>query len=668
MMWVEWAWLIPVFPLVAFPFILFFGKRTPKEGGALAIAAVGLSLILSLLVVVDVARGIVPPPAGEGEGAGEAGPGAYESSITWAGLPGVRTPLEAGVLVDHLTCLMLVVVSLIGWLVVVYSVGYMARDDGKLRYYAEISLFIGVMLGLVLANNFLMVFIFWELVGLCSYLLIGFWYRKPEAAAAAKKAFLVTRVGDVLFLVGVISIYSNFGTLNFRDIQQQLAAALDGGTLDVRALTTMALLVFGGAVGKSAQFPLHVWLPDAMEGPTTVSALIHAATMVKAGVYLVARAFFLFEHAPDALLTVAWIGGVTALMAATMAIVATDIKRVLAYSTISQLGYMMLALGVGGYSAAMFHLQNHAFFKALLFLCAGSVIHAMETNDMRQMGGLGRRMRLTSLTMLIGVLAITGVVPFSGFWSKDEIIASVYHSGSWALLALAVLTALLTSFYMFRLWFLTFAGEPRSREAGEAHESPPVMTVPLLVLAGFAVLSGFIGTPLWPQFQSFIHWGQHEAEALDATTASLMGASLAVALIGLSLAYVFYISRKASPDRAVSGGAGKAIHTLLVQKYYMDHLYYAFAEKVVWTFSRLCDAFDLRVIDGAVNRVSDGAVRAGESWRRAVTGNVQHYAVGIVIGICLLIVLILFILPPLATALGDWPGLSGWHWWGWWGW
>ena len=669
MMWVEWAWLIPVFPLLAFPFILFFGKRSPKEGGIVAVIAVGLALLVSILVVVDVSQGNMPAPsAAQVAGEGEEPQHFYESSMDWAGLPGGGSPLEVGILVDNLTCLMLIVVALIGWLVVVFSIGYMAHDDGKPRYYAEISLFIGVMLGLMLSNNFLLLFIFWELVGLCSYLLIGFWYKKPEAAAAAKKAFLVTRIGDILFLVGVIVIYNYFGTLNFRLIQQQIQDMLGNGALDVQFLTTMALLVFGGAVGKSAQFPLHVWLPDAMEGPTTVSALIHAATMVNAGVYLVARSYFLFEHAPDALLVVAWIGGITAFMAASMALVANDIKRVLAYSTVSQLGYMMLALGVGGYSASMFHLQNHAFFKALLFLGAASVIHSMETNDMRLMGGLGKRMKLTSLTMLLAVLAITGVVPLSGFWSKDEIIVSVFRSGNWGLLVLAVVTALLTAFYMFRLWFLTFTGKPRSKEAGHAHESPYIMTVPLIVLACFSVSTGFIGTPWWPHFQEFIHWGTHGEEVFDMASASLMGLSLAVALSGFLLAYIFYLSRKASAEDYVGAGAWKAIHKLLTDKYYMDHMYYAFANKVIYGFSLLCDKFDVRGIDGAVNGMGDGAVRTGERWRKFVSGNVQHYAVGIVLGICMLILLMAFARPPLSELLGGWPGLSGWHWWEGWGW
>jgi NADH-quinone oxidoreductase subunit L len=666
MMWVEWAWLIPVFPLIAFPFILFFGKRTPKEGGLLAVAAVGISLILSLLVVMDVSQGNLPKAEGTGGHGEEAA--FYESNHGWVGLPGMDKGLEVGVLVDHLTALMLVVVALIGWLVVVFSVGYMAHDDRKPRYYAEISLFIGVMLGLVIANNFLMLFIFWELVGLCSYLLIGFWYRKPEAAAAAKKAFLVTRVGDILFLVGLVVIYGYFGTLNFHEIQSQIAELLGEGALDIQLLTIMAVLIFGGAVGKSAQFPLHVWLPDAMEGPTTVSALIHAATMVNAGVYLVARGYFLFEHAPDALLVVAWIGGITAFMAASMALVQNDIKRVLAYSTVSQLGYMMLALGVGGYSASMFHLQNHAFFKALLFLGAGSVIHAMDTNDMRKMGGLHWKMKLTSVTMLVGVLAITGFVPLSGFWSKDEIILYVFKSENWPLFILAVATALMTAFYMFRLWFMTFWGKPRSDEVGHAHESPWIMAAPLVVLAGFAFSTGFIGTPWWPHFQEFVRWGEHGEEAFGGLGLVLMIASWAVAAVGTLTAYLYYCRRSLDPSKVVSSGAGKAVHTLLTQKYYMDHLYYGFAEKVVYGFTLACNAFDIKAIDGAVNGLSNGAVNAGQSWRRWTSGNVQHYAVGIVIGLCMLLLLLRFAVPVLNDWLGGWPGLSSWNWWEGWGW
>jgi NADH-quinone oxidoreductase subunit L len=355
-------------------------------------------------------------------------------------------------------------------------------------------------------------------------------------------------------------------------------------------------------------------------------------------------------------------------MAASMALVANDIKRVLAYSTVSQLGYMMLALGSGGYSASMFHLQNHAFFKALLFLCSASVIHAMETNDMREMGGLGSKMRLTSLTMLVGVFAITGVIPLSGFWSKDEIIVSVFRSGNWALLFLAVLTALLTAFYMFRLWFMTFAGKPRSDKVDHAHESPYIMTVPLLVLAGFSISTGFIGMPVWPHFQEFIHWGEHGEAAFDMASGALMGLSLAVALSGLALAYVFYYSRRYSAEDYVGAGAWKSIHRLLTEKYYIDHLYYGFANKVVYAFSLLCDRFDIRGIDGAVNGLSNGTVRAGERLRKLVSGNVQHYAVGIVLGLCLLMILMAFARRPLAELFGGWPGLSGWHWWEGWGW
>ncbi|HXK36844.1 MAG TPA: NADH-quinone oxidoreductase subunit L, partial [Candidatus Paceibacterota bacterium] len=389
-----------------------------------------------------------------------------------------------------LTAIMLLVVSVVGTLVVVYSAAYMHEEaERRRRYYAEIMLFISVMYGLVIANNYLMMFVFWELVGLCSYLLIGFWYERPSAASAAKRAFIVTRVGDIMFMAGIIILFKYMGSFDFSVLFANGGRdAFDAVPNDILTLST--ILIFGGAIGKSAQFPLHEWLPDAMEGPTTVSALIHAATMVKAGVYLVARSYPLLVQTPDSLLFVGIIGGVTALLAATVALTQTDIKRVLAYSTISQLGYMILGLGAGGfillssgsavgYSASTFHLMNHAFFKALLFLCAGSVIHAVGTNDMRLMGGLRKKMPITSITMLVGALAIAGIPPLSGFWSKDEVLSSVYHAGSFdatffLLWAMGVATAFLTAFYMFRMWFMTFVGNPRSEY--HAHESPKLMT------------------------------------------------------------------------------------------------------------------------------------------------------------------------------------------------
>src|SRR5436190_389253 len=400
--------------------------------------------------------------------------------------------------VDGLTAIMLVVVTSVAFMVQIYSQGYMHGDTGYWRYFAYMSLFTASMLGLVLFDSILLVYVFWEMVGVSSYLLIGFWFNRPAAAAAAKKAFLVTRLGDLGFLAAILLIYAKAGTFNIPAIQEAAVA----GALSASVLTWFALGVFAGAAGKSAQFPLHVWLPDAMEGPTPVSALIHAATMVAAGVYLVARLFPVFSVSHDALLVVGAIGGITALSAALIALVMTDIKRVLAYSTISQLGYMMLALGVGGYTVAIFHLFTHAFFKALLFLGSGSVNHATNTFDMRKMGGLAKLMPITTATFLIGTLSLAGFFPLAGFWSKDEILSVAYDERTW-LFMVALVTAGLTAFYMFRAVFMTFGGEYRGGEPAEAHgeshdesahgphESPFNMALPLLILAVPAVFAGF---------------------------------------------------------------------------------------------------------------------------------------------------------------------------------
>ncbi|MEW5759621.1 MAG: NADH-quinone oxidoreductase subunit L, partial [Candidatus Thermoplasmatota archaeon] len=489
-------------------------------------------------------------------------------------------------------------------------------DEGLRRYYAEITLFIGVMLGLVCANNYLLLYIFWELVGVCSYLLIGFWYKKPSAALAAKKAFIVTRAGDILLLTGIFIIFHTYGTLNFNELFEKI------GRGDVY-IPLIAALIFGGAIGKSAQFPFHVWLPDAMEGPTTVSALIHAATMVKAGVYLVARSFPIFSLTPDVMLGVAWIGCFTAFLAATMAIVMNDIKRVLAYSTVSQIGYMFLALGVGGYTAGMFHLMNHAFFKALLFLCAGSVIHAVHTNDMREMGGLHRSMKITSLTMLIGAISISGIIPFSGFWSKEEVLVSVFSAGNIPLFVLALITAFLTAFYMFRMWFLTFCGEEK-----KANESPKVMTLPLIILSFFAIFSGLT---IFFGFGDFIQF-EHKLEfEMNYTIFSL---STLVAVIGIILAYLVYYKKVAIVDSAK--GIAKEVHLILSNKYYIDDVYNGFASFGVYGFAKIMDWFDLYGIDGIVNGISDFCIRVGSGLRRLHTGFIQHYATAIIIGMCLI--------------------------------
>ncbi|HUV61542.1 MAG TPA: NADH-quinone oxidoreductase subunit L [Thermoplasmata archaeon] len=647
----EYAWLIPVFPFVAFLLISLLPKRTLswEDGAGYAVGGAAGALILSALVIGDVLAGHTM--VGDGP------------KFTWLLVADLE--ITFGIWVDQLTAIMLVVVAIVGTLVVVYSGGYMHEEaEKRRRYYAEIMLFISVMYGLVISDNYLQMFIFWELVGLCSYLLIGFWYEKPSAASAAKRAFIVTRVGDIMFMAGIIILFKYVGSLDFVSLfGEEGAAAVPN---DMMILATA--LIFGGAIGKSAQFPLHEWLPDAMEGPTTVSALIHAATMVKAGIYLTARSYPLLVQAPDTLLFVAVIGGVTALIAATVALVATDIKRVLAYSTISQLGYMTLALGAGGYlviyadsaggySAALFHLMNHAFFKALLFLCAGSVIHAVGTNDMRLMGGLGKKMKITSLTMLVGAIAISGIPPFSGFWSKDEILASVYSAGEFnslffLLWFMGIATAFMTAFYMFRMWFMTFAGEPRSDY--HAHESPRLMTVPLMILAALAVTSGFalfvgdgFGAFTGDSISELFHGGHHEsaADILSHIFGDpLTYVSLTLAAMGILLAYRMYYMP--GFDRSVfARGLSGRLQTALENRWYISKFYDDFAIKVVYGLSLVADAFDRYVIDGMVNGFAFLGARSGNVIRRAQTGNVQRYASLIVVGLCLLLIFMLYIVP-----------------------
>ena len=647
----EYAWLIPVFPFVAFILIALLPKRTLswEDGAGYAIGGAAGAFILSLLVVGDVFSGNTM--VGDGP------------KFTWLVIGNFE--ITFGIWVDQLTAVMLIVVAVVGTLVVIYSGGYMHEEgETRRRYYAEIMLFISVMYGLVISDNYLQMFIFWELVGLCSYLLIGFWYEKPSAASAAKRAFIVTRVGDIMFMAGIIILFKYVGALDFAHLFSEGGVAAVPN--DMMILATA--LIFGGAIGKSAQFPLHEWLPDAMEGPTTVSALIHAATMVKAGVYLTARSYPLLVQAPETLLFVAAIGGVTALIAATVALVASDIKRVLAYSTISQLGYMTLALGAGGYlvvyadtaggySAALFHLMNHAFFKALLFLCAGSVIHAVGTNDMRLMGGLGKKMRITSLTMLVGAIAIAGIPPFSGFWSKDEVLAAVYSAGEFdslffLLWAMGIATAFMTAFYMFRMWFMTFAGEPRSDY--HAHESPKLMTVPLMILAALAVTSGFalfigdgFGAFSAESIADLYHGGHHEsaADILSHIFGDpLTYVSLALAVLGILLAYRMYYLPGFDRTRFGLGISGKLQRTLQ-HRWYISQFYDDFAVKVVYAFSLVADAFDRYVIDGLVNGFAFLGVRSGGVMRRAQSGDVQRYTAIIVVGLCLLLMFMMFVVP-----------------------
>jgi NADH-quinone oxidoreductase subunit L len=651
----EYAWLIPVCPFLAFVLIGLIPKKALwwEDGGAYAIGGALGAFLLSMVVIWEVLNGHT----------------LTDDSVEFTWLIIGDVEVRFGLWVDQLTAVMLLVISVVGTLVVFYSGGYMHEEgEGRRRYYAEIMLFISVMYGLVIANNYLEMFVFWELVGLCSYLLIGFWYEKPSAASAAKRAFIVTRVGDIMFMAGIIILLSAVGSLNFTALfAQGEESIVSTGQISTDTLAVAVVLIFGGAIGKSAQFPLHEWLPDAMEGPTTVSALIHAATMVKAGVYLTARTYPLLVLAPDSILFVAVIGGVTALLAATVALAANDIKRVLAYSTISQLGYMILALGAGGYlvvyassaggyTAATFHLMNHGFFKALLFLCAGSVIHAVGTNDMRLMGGLGKIMKVTSVTMLVGALAIAGIPPFSGFWSKDEVLASVYHAGEFdmtftLLWAMGVATAFLTAFYMFRMWFMTFAGQPRS--AYHAHESPKIMTVPLALLAGLAVVSGFalfIGAGyvdfMTGSIEGLAAFEHHSAAevAVGIFTDPLTYVSLALAVVGILFAYrVYYLP---GYDRSVfAKGIPGAFQRALENRWYISKFYDDFAYRIWYGFSLLTDMFDRYVIDGIVNGIAYLGANTGGKLRKAQTGNVQRYTSVIVVGILLLLLFVVYFIP-----------------------
>src|SRR5216117_3186353 len=670
------VWLILLLPLGAFLVVGLIGRRFREGGGYLAVGAMAGSLVLSLYVFVQVLS--------------QGGLGGNFAAQTIAGyvwLPSIPgNEIRISLLIDNLSSLMLVLVSFLCLLIFIYSLGYMQEEEGKPRYYAEVSLFATGMLGTVSADNFLQLLIFWEIMGLCSYLLIGFWYHKPEAAAAAKKAFLVTRVGDVLFLVAVLIIWNEFGDLRFDVIAPQV------GLLNPQLLTLIPLLLFGGAVGKSAQFPLHTWLPDAMEGPTTVSALLHAATMVKAGVYLTARAFIFLvplssavEPPFTAILVIAAIGGFTTLFAATMAVVNFDIKRVLAFSTISQLAYMFLGLGAGayvmatqasrgeevnsaGYSAALYHLFNHAFFKALLFLSAGSVIHAVNTNDMREMGGLSKAMPTTSKVMLFGSLALAGIVPFSGFFSKGEILSVTFdagadHPGFYLLFAFGIVTAFLTAFYAFRLWFMTFHGEYRGHE--HPHESPRVMTTPLMILAGFALVSGLLAYPM-QGFGNLVFFGRPEAGfplvGIPWSHYLLEGTALGVAVLGIALAWSIYATKRIPAERFTATSGGAFLYRMLARRYWIDDVYDAFGRNVVVGLARgldwfdrnvidgivnavgrggmrvavQSDAFDRRVIDGAVNAVSLETIRTSWRLRQRQTGQVQSYAWVIVVGLVVL--------------------------------
>ncbi len=587
------AYLIALLPLISFVMIVFLLRWKEKLSAGFSIAMILTSWLMSIIVLIEtISRGAVP----------------YEAFYKFVDLP--RFVLEIGILIDSLTAVMLVVVTTVGSCVEIYSLGYMKDDPRFSRFFAYLSLFLFSMLGLVLANNFFMIFIFWELVGLTSYLLIGFWFEKKSAADACKKAFITTRMGDLGFLVGLFIIAFYFGTFNYHGVFEIVGT----GTIPAGVLTAAAIFIFCGAVGKSAQFPLHVWLPDAMEGPTPVSALIHAATMVAAGVYLVARSMSLFVGSAEASMVVAIIGVVTSFMAATIGLVQNDIKRVLAYSTVSQLGYMIMALGLYGYDTAhevhspgfyagTFHLMTHAFFKGLLFLGAGSVIHAVHTNDIQEMGGLWKKMKITAITFMVASGSIAGIFPLSGFWSKDEIVASTVHHPIFMVMTLAI--AFMTAFYMWRLCFLTFTGRPRDQHRYDhAHESPKVMTYPLILLAFLSVFAGWFGIPaLEHGFAAFVY---HEQAYHPHFSWGLALLSTVVALSGVGLAYLMYYKKSISADRVAA--ALKPLYKLTYNKYYFDELYQVILINPVMAFGRFMWSFDANVIDGFVNLVGKATI------------------------------------------------------------
>jgi NADH-quinone oxidoreductase subunit L len=629
--------LILLFPALGVIFNLFWGSRAGRSAVNFAGSAV---IFIPFIIALWAFFTLLSLPSG--------------SSLTfglWRWIEAGSFHVELGLRVDALSAVMVLVVTGVGAFIHMYSAGYMAHDEDYARFFTYMNLFAFSMLVLVLADNLLQMFIGWEGVGLCSYLLIAFWYDNPQFAYNGRKAFIVNRIGDAGFVLGILTIVAALAshgvwTLNFVEMQRHTG-------LLVPVATLAGLLLFIGATGKSAQIPLYVWLPDAMVGPTPVSALIHAATMVTAGVYMIARLHFLYIFGPDAMQTVAVIGAVTAFFAATIAIVQSDIKRVLAYSTVSQIGYMMLGVGTGAFAAGIFHLMTHAFFKGLLFLCSGSVIHALEgEQDMNKMGGLRHKLPITYVTMLIATLAISAIPPFAGYFSKDLVLEGAYVSGHVWLWMLGVITAGITSFYMFRLIFMTFFGESRVEPEKEhhLHESPPVMTIPLIVLALFSIIGGWVGLPdglLWGNaFKRFL------APVFNYTTLApgkviIVGAqtiptsvtvtigliALGAGILGIVLAWIFYIQNPGLPDRIAAALHG--FYEVLWHKYYIDELYDLIISRPLFWISAIVlnRTIDHGIIDGIVNGTGLGVEESGEGVRRAETGNLQHYAFIYLVGV-----------------------------------
>jgi NAD(P)H-quinone oxidoreductase subunit 5 len=664
----DYAWLIPVFPLAGAMLVglglISLNKFTNKLrdlNAVLIISLMGAAIVMSFALLVSQFQG---HPV-------------YVSSFEWASAGNFH--LSMGYTIDHLTSLMLVIVTTVAMLVMIYTHGYMSHDPGYVRFYAYLSLFSSSMLGLVISPNLVQVYIFWELVGMCSYLLIGFWYDRKAAADACQKAFVTNRVGDFGLLLGMLGLYWATGSFDFQIMGDRLQELVESGAIGGGLAALLAILVFMGPVAKSAQFPLHVWLPDAMEGPTPISALIHAATMVAAGVFLIARMYPVFEDIPTAMNTIAWTGATTAFLGASIAITQNDIKKGLAYSTMSQLGYMVMAMGVGAYSAGLFHLMTHAYFKAMMFLGSGSVIHGMEdvvghnpvlAQDMRLMGGLRKFMPITASTFFVGTLAISGIPPFAGFWSKDEILGATYAANP-LLWVVGFATAGITAFYMFRMYFSTFEGSFRGNDtkiqqqllaaarpsgadahddhtshddghskshASKPHESPWSMTLPLVILAIPSALIGLVGTPFNNYFEAFISAPGHAVEhahEFDLNEFLIMaGSSVGIGLIGITLASLMYLSRKIDPSAIAS--KIPALYNLSLNKWYIDDIYNSVFVIGLRRVARQVMEVDYRVVDGAVNLTGLATLLGGEGLKYLETGRAQFYALivfGAVLGL-----------------------------------
>ena len=655
----QYAWLIPVLPLLGATLVgiglISLNKATNNLRQIVAVFIVsitGAAMVLSFALLWSQIQG---HPV-------------YNRTIEWASAGDFR--LTMGYTIDHISSLMLVIVTTVAFLVMIYTDGYMAHDDGYVRFYAYLSIFSSSMLGLVISPNLVQIYIFWELVGMCSYLLIGFWFDRKPAADACQKAFVTNRVGDFGLLLGMLGLYWATGSFEFGVMGERLQELVATGALWSGLAALFAVLVFLGPVAKSAQFPLHVWLPDAMEGPTPISALIHAATMVAAGVFLIARMYPVFENIPIAMNTIAYTGALTAFLGATIALTQNDIKKGLAYSTMSQLGYMVMAMGIGSYTAGLFHLMTHAYFKAMLFLCSGSVIHGMEAvvghdpvlaQDMRLMGGLRKYMPVTSITFLIGTLAICGIPPFAGFWSKDEILGQAMTANP-ALWFVGWATAGLTAFYMFRMYFMTFEGEFRGNDTGirqqllaasgvvfgpgamdtkenedhghsdSPHESPLTMALPLVVLAIPSVALGLIGRPWANNFEEFIHAPSEtvteiaaEAGQFDWTEFGIMaGLSVAIATVGIVVAFLTYRAKKIDPVALAK--KYPSLYKLSLNKWYFDEIYNQVFVLGSRRLARQIMEVDSRVVDGAVNLTGLATLLSGEGLKYLETGRAQFYA------------------------------------------